>query len=101
MNHVEEDGQIDVLDVYDWSDGDHETEPTFIEPESVRIPLITNAAYASFVSPSEPIVECGDGVTEGDVIAVPGEGISNTQHASISGDIAEITDTHIVIERSK
>jgi hypothetical protein len=71
-DHTEDDGQIDVLDVYDWSSGDHETEPEVIEPESVRIPLITNAAYTGVVTPSEAIVETGDKVSDGETIAVPG-----------------------------
>lgn len=99
--HTEEDGQIDVLDAESW-DREHEQSPTRIEPDSVRIPRITNAAYTGFVSPSEPVVSAGDSVTVGDVIAepVPDE-ISNTQHASIPGTITNVTETHIEIERTQ
>ena len=93
-------GQIDVLDAYAWTDGPHETEPTALDPDSVRIPLITNAAYEGLVAPSVPAVDVGEQVVEGDVVAVPAsDGISNTQHASIDGTIAAVTDRHVVVER--
>jgi Na+-translocating ferredoxin:NAD+ oxidoreductase RnfC subunit len=92
-------GQSAVLSGSDCSAGDPATGHAPIESARVRLPLITNAAYTGLVAPSEPVVEPGDDVTEGEVIAAPGEGISNTQHASIDGTIAEITDTHVVIER--
>lgn len=97
--HTEDDGQIDVLEAQSW-ERTHEESPTPIEPDSVRIPLITNAAYSGFVAPSEPIVSKGDSVSVGDRIAepVPGE-ISNPQHASIPGVITDISDTHIEIHR--
>jgi Na+-translocating ferredoxin:NAD+ oxidoreductase RnfC subunit len=98
-SHTQEDGEIDVLDDLDWG-GDHETEPTKLDPDEVRIPLITNAAYEGFVAPSEPVVDVGDSVSVGEVVARPApDSISNTQHASIPGVVAEITDTHVVIER--
>lgn len=94
------DGQIDVLDTDDWDRG-HETEPQRLEPAQVRIPLITNEAYEGLVAPSEPVVDVGDTVVRGDVVARPAsDGISNTQHASIDGAVAAVTDSHVVIERS-
>jgi Na+-translocating ferredoxin:NAD+ oxidoreductase RnfC subunit len=94
-----DDGEIDVLDAYDW-DGLHETEPTTLEPDRVRIPLITNEAYEGLVHTSEPVVEPGEDVQVGDVIAEPStEGISNTQHASIDGTVVGVADGHVVIER--
>lgn len=97
--HTEDDGQIDVLTDRDWTGRPHETEPSTVVPDEVRIPLITNTAYEGLVAPSDPVVEAGDEVAEGSTIAVPaGDGISNTQHASIDGTVTEITDTHIVIE---
>lgn len=97
--HTGDDGEIDVLDAYDW-DGPHETEPTALEPDRVRIPLVSNEAYEGFVHPSEPTVEPGDSVQHGDVIAVPRpDGISNHQHASIDGTVVEVADGHVVIER--
>lgn len=97
--HTGDDGEIDVLDAYDW-DGPHETEPTALEPDLVRVPLVSNEAYEGFVHPSEPVVEPGDSVRHGDVIAVPRpEGISNYQHAPIDGTVAEGADGHVAIER--
>lgn len=98
--HTEEDGQIDVLEAESW-DRTHEQSPTRIEPDFVRIPRITNAAYTGFVAPSEPIVSEGDTVSVGDVIAEPvSDEISNTQHASIPGTITSVTETHIEIDRT-
>lgn len=97
--HRAEGGEIDVLDTRDWKSGNHETKPKRMMPESVRIPLITNQNYTGFVQPSVPIVEVGDAVEEGTVIAEPrADEFSNTQHASITGTVAEVTETHITIE---
>ncbi|ADQ66219.1 respiratory-chain NADH dehydrogenase 51 kd subunit [Halogeometricum borinquense DSM 11551] len=93
------DGRVNVLNAYDWS-GDHETEPTTVEPDVVRIPLITNPDFGDVVAKSRPIVEAGAEVTEGEMIAVPAQdGISNSQHASIDGTVAAVTETHIEIRR--
>lgn len=90
--------RINILEACDWS-GPHETEPATLTPDIVRIPLITNAALSDFVSPSQPIVEEGDVVSEGDKIAVPAEdGISNAEHASIGGTVTQVTDSHIEIQ---
>jgi electron transport complex protein RnfC len=94
----EDDGEIDVLDTKDW-DREHEMEPTRLNPDRVRIPLITNEAYRGFVGASEPIVESGDTVSEGQLIAVPKGEISNPQHASISGTVTEVTNNYVGIER--
>jgi Na+-translocating ferredoxin:NAD+ oxidoreductase RnfC subunit len=93
-----EDGQINVLDSFDWQERDHEVIPNPLQPGKVRIPLLTNEGYRGFVSPSDPIVNRGDVVTEGEKIAVPDGDISNTQHASIGGTVTDITETHITIE---
>ncbi len=93
------DGRVNVLNAYDWS-GDHETEPTRIEPDVVRIPLITNPDFGDVVVESRPIVGEGAEVTEGEMIAVPGkDAISNTQHASIDGTVTAVTDAHVEIRR--
>ena len=101
--NTQEDGQIDVLTAAEWGPSDdrpHETEPTPLSPDVVRIPLITNAAYEGFVQPSVPVVEPGDTVSEGDVVAEPSsEGISIAQHASIDGTVEDVTDTHVIVRR--
>ena len=98
--HTELEDRINVLEARDWHARDHETEPTRFEPDRVRIPLITNAAYEGLVGPSEPCVSAGDAVAVGDVVAEPAaEGISIPQHASIDGTVADVTDTHVVLER--
>lgn len=92
-------GQIDVREAKDWDDS-HEVEPTESTSDRVRIPLITNAAYEGLVTPSQPIVEAGDRVSEGETIAKASEdGISIPQHASIDGLVRNVTRTHVVIDR--
>lgn len=98
--HTEQEDRINVLDARDWHDREHETEPTTLDPDFVRIPLITNAAYEGFVAPAEPVVETGDSVSVGDVVAEPAGDISETQHASIDGVVEAITDTHVEIRRT-
>lgn len=98
--HTELEDRINVLEARDWHDREHETRPMRVDPDRVRIPLITNAAYDGLVSPSRPTVTVGDAVTAGDVIADPApDAISIPQHASIDGEVAAVTETHVVIER--
>lgn len=98
-NTFGEDGRINVLDAYEWNQPDDETEPSErLEPERVYVPLITNPDFEGIVAPSVPVVEAGDAVEVGDVIAEPDEGISNFQHASIDGTVADVTDEHIAID---
>lgn len=81
---MEPDGQIDALDTNEWEQGVHETSPAEFVPSRVRIPLITNVAYEGFVAPSTPLVERGDTVTTGDVIARPAaDSISNTRPSTV------------------
>ncbi|MFB6300027.1 MAG: NADH dehydrogenase subunit [Halobacteriales archaeon] len=90
--------RIDMRETRDWA-GDHEIEPTTtLSPRYVRIPLITNPAFEGVVARSQPIVEPGERVTKGEMIATPSpDGISNTHHASIDGEVTEVTDSHIEI----
>ncbi|MFB6280607.1 MAG: NADH dehydrogenase subunit [Haloferacaceae archaeon] len=91
------DDRINVLEARDWA-RDHETEPTTLVPDEVRVPLLTNPAFGSLVAPSEPTVAPGDRVAEGDPIARPGEGgISNTQHASVDGRVTDVTEEYVEI----
>ncbi len=101
--HTFGDERINVLDTDDWGEGDMETEPTeTLTPDYVRIPLITNPAFAGIVAPSNSIVETGDRVEEGEMIATPAtEGISSPQHASIDGEVTSVTDTHIRIRHDR
>ncbi|NEU58263.1 NADH dehydrogenase subunit [Halorussus sp. MSC15.2] len=93
-------GRINVISAYNW-DGDHETQPTeTLRPERVRIPLVTNPAFEGVVAPSEPIVSPGEQVGAGEMIATPGsDGISNTQHASIDGEVERVTSEYVEIRR--
>jgi Na+-translocating ferredoxin:NAD+ oxidoreductase RnfC subunit len=92
-------GRVQVLNPIDW-DENHETEPTSLEPETVRIPLITNPDFDHVVTRSRPIVEEGTAVSEGEMIAVPvDDAISLAHHASIDGTVTAVTDTHVEITR--
>ena len=93
------DDRINVLNPIEWN-ADHETEPTTLDPDCVRVPMITNPGFEGVVSPSRPVVEPGDEVTAGEMIAVPSnEGISNAQHASIAGEVTEVGDRYVEITR--
>ncbi|MEF8800161.1 MAG: NADH dehydrogenase subunit [Halolamina sp.] len=91
--------RVDIREPYDW-DADHETEPTAtLSPTYVRIPLITNPAFEGVVERSRPIVEPGDRVDQGEMIATPaGNDIGNTHHASVPGKVTHVTETHIQIQ---
>lgn len=90
--------RIDIREAIEW-EGDHETEPTgSLSPAYVRVPLITNPAFEGIVAPSQPVVEPGDQVSKGEMIAQPApDAISNAHHASVSGEVTDVSDTHIEI----
>ena len=48
-------------------------------------------------APAQAIVNVGDMVTEGQMIAQPAQGLSVGIHATISGKVTEVTDRHVVI----
>lgn len=89
------DGRIDALDARDWS-GDHETEPTRLAPDAVGVPLVTNGAIGP-VDPGDPIVAPGDEVAAGEMVATPGDGISNAHHAPIDGTVTAVEDGRVSV----
>ncbi|MFB6236262.1 MAG: NADH dehydrogenase subunit [Halopenitus sp.] len=96
--HTLGDGRVNLLDIDDWADRSHETEPTPLDPDRVRIPLVSNPDFEGVVERSRPIVDEGESVDVGEMIAAPARGaISNAQHASIAGEVTEVTDTHVEI----
>jgi Na+-translocating ferredoxin:NAD+ oxidoreductase RnfC subunit len=102
-SHTLGNGRINVLDVYRREEREMETEPTAtLRPEYVRIPLISNPAFEGVVSRSEPIVDPGERVEEGEMVATPSRnGIGIPQHASIDGEVTEVTDDHVEIRRAE
>ena len=51
-------------------------------------------------APSVPVVTAGQSVTKGDLVAkIPEDALGANIHASISGVIAEVSDSAIVITR--
>jgi len=89
------DGRIEALDDRDWA-GDHETTPTTLDPDAVGVPLASNPAIGP-VSSGESLVSPGERVQRRDVIATPGDGISNTHHAPIDGIVTDVSETRIDI----
>ncbi|WP_070365369.1 NADH dehydrogenase [Halodesulfurarchaeum formicicum] len=93
-------GRINILGPQAWKSRTFETEPEQIVPDTVRIPLLTNERLEGLVTRSRPVVVPGERVEQGDLIAEPAqEGISNPQHASIDGEVAAVTRSHVTIER--
>ena len=91
--------RVNVLGPSAWKKVPHETEPTASPlPDRVRVPMITNPAFEGIVTPSEPIVDPGDTVAAGEMIARPGDGISIAQHAPIAGTVTEMGEYEIVLE---
>jgi len=68
-----------------------------VEPESVCIPLDSHTG-----KPSVPVVETGDPVRAGDIIAdVDEESLGCPAHASIDGIVTEVTSRHITISNQE
>ena len=63
--------------------------------DRVRIPLGRHIG-----APSMPVVKTGDSVSVGEVIAVPGDGLSVAQHASIAGQVS-VFGNEIIIDKVK
>jgi len=78
----------------------HQQAPSkVLEPAVVRVRLQDNPDFA-IVKPAVPVVEVGQAVKKGDLIARPAaEGFSNSFHASIDGTVTEITEQWIEIRR--
>lgn len=49
-------------------------------------------------APASAIVKRGDKVTQGQMIAEPGKGLSVGIHASIDGTVSEVNEKYIIIE---
>lgn len=93
------DGRIDVLESTDWTARPMETEPTAtLEPDVVRVPLITNPDFEGTVYPAVPVVESGDRVETGTVVATPpSDEIAVPHHAPVDGEVTAVTDSAIEI----
>ena len=50
-------------------------------------------------APASAVVKVGDKVEVGQMIAAPGNGLSVAIHASISGNVTEVNDKYVVIEK--
>ncbi|MDY6817351.1 MAG: hypothetical protein SVG88_01725 [Halobacteriales archaeon] len=96
-------GRINVLEQYDWSLSDPDTDPTTVQPDRVHVPIITNEEYWELVTPSTAVVERGDHVQQGDVIAKAeprGDGFCLAHHAPIDGTVTDVTIHEIELQRT-
>ena len=66
---------------------------TLVKADKVKIILSQHIG-----APAIAAVKKGDKVSAGDVVAKAPEGLGVTIHASISGTVSEVTDTHIIIK---
>lgn len=71
--------------------------PTYI-PEKLRADKVEIRMSQHIGAPSVPCVEVGDTVTEGQMIANAGNGLSVPQYASIGGHVTFVDPTRIIIE---
>ncbi len=71
--------------------------PKYI-PKTLNANRVEIAMSQHIGAPSVPAVSVGDTVSEGQIIANAGAGLSVPQHASISGRIVSVDPTKIVIE---
>ncbi|WP_135663737.1 NADH dehydrogenase subunit [Halorhabdus rudnickae] len=93
-------GRINILGPQAWKGRSLEDEPTDLEPDRVRIPLLSNADYEGIADYADPTVSPGEDVTVGDRVAKPtADAISNAHHASIDGEVTAVTEHHVTIER--
>ena len=73
------------------------TTPTALSVSSVRVPLVDNPAFKA-VRPAIPLVKTGDRVARGEPIAKASEeGVSLWCHASVDGDVGEVSALSIEI----
>ena len=81
--------RLDVLD-YDV--------PSPISGESIKPDKVKISLAQSIGAPSQPVVNIGDKVKTGDLIAKPCDNaLSIALHSSINGKVSDITDKYIVI----
>ncbi|MGM9643970.1 MAG: 4Fe-4S dicluster domain-containing protein [Eubacteriales bacterium] len=71
--------------------------PTYI-PKRLTAQRVEIPTSQHIGAPSVPCVNVGDTVSEGDMIATAGQGLSVPQYASISGKVVSCDPTKIVIE---
>ena len=67
-------------------------------PEKLRADKVEIRMSQHIGAPSVPCVEVGDTVTEGQMIANAGNGLSVPQYASIGGRVTFVDPTRIIIE---
>ena len=71
-----------------------------LQEELVNVSKVKVLLSQHIGAPAQAIVNVGDMVTEGQMIAQPAQGLSVGIHATISGKVTEVTDRHVVIARN-
>ena len=66
-----------------------------VEMKKVRIAMSQHIG-----APAVPVVQSGEMVSKGQIIATPGNGLSVAIHASISGKVVEVNEKCVIIERT-
>ena len=98
---VSSDREYRMIQSAKWEDilGVHKYDvvPKYL-PKKIKASRVEIKMSQHIGAPSVPSVNVGDTVTEGQVIAGLGAGLSVPQHASISGKVVYVDPTKIVIE---
>ena len=95
-------GRVDVLDPFDWSLADPDTEPSPVTPDRVHVPTITNDEYSDVVAASTPVVELGDTVAKGELVAEAeprGDGFCLAHRTPVAGRVADVTPREVEVHR--
>jgi Na+-translocating ferredoxin:NAD+ oxidoreductase RnfC subunit len=91
-----------VREPLEWSRDDPASEPEPVDPDRVHVPIVTNETYAELIARSEPTVEFGDRVDEGQVVADPveeGRGFSVAHHVPMAGQVSDVTPREVEVRR--
>ena len=66
----------------------------------VGVPKVKVLLSQHIGAPAKAVVNVGDEVTRGQMIAEPANGLSVGIHATICGKVTEVTDRHIIFARA-
>lgn len=96
-------GRINVLDALSWDVDTTVSGPTTVDPDRVHVPTVTNEEYNELITESAPLVEFGDQISDGQMVAQPRDdtsGFNIAHHTPIAGEVSDITPREIEVRRS-
>ena len=73
--------------------------PAPLRDETVSMPIVTVKMSQHIGVPASPAVNVGDMVKTGDVVGMPGNGLSVAVHASIDGKVVAADKNAVTIQR--